>query len=71
MADKIYYKKDCQSTSSCILCTQNVNPPFLFPKTCVQKPQCIDDASYSQWHRKLESMQHAVQSQAFRKTSGC
>lgn len=70
MSEKIYFKRDCQPSSSCTLCTPNVHPPFVFPKTCVQYPQCVDQASYSQWHRRLEAMQHAVQSQAFRKTSG-
>lgn len=69
--DKIYFKQDCQASSSCRLCTQNVGRPFVFPKTTVQYPQCVDQASYAQWHRHLEAMQHAVQSQAYRKISGC
>ena len=63
----VYYKHDCDKKEP--VCKQVSKVPYA-PNIGDARNQVIDYAKYSQWHRQMESMQHAVQSQAYRKLSG-
>ena len=65
----VYYRDCASSTNKEKICRQVSKEPYV-PNIGDGRNQCIDDAKYSQWHRQMEAMQHAVQSQAYRRLSG-
>lgn len=75
MSNSIYYKFDELNSPPCP-CNENQishPPPKLKNPNLPYQQQpygLLDTASYAQVHRRLEAMQHAMQSQVFRKLSG-
>lgn len=65
----VYYRGCTVPADKQKICLQVSKEPYV-PNIGDGRNQCIDYAKYSQWHRQMEAMQHAVQSQAYRKLSG-
>ena len=73
MSNRIYYKLDELNSPSCPCDGKQIQTPpprFENPHLPCQSSNELDTATYAQAHRRLEAMQHAMQSQVFRKLSG-
>ena len=75
MNTPVYYKPEpCNNNERQCICIQ----PTFTPAPVYNNPnlpwqrQCngIDTATYAQYHRRLEAMQHAMQSHIYRQLSG-
>jgi hypothetical protein len=65
-AAHIIYKPNCEGN-----CPSPCDRKIVFPVSYPPRPPCqVDVAQYAQWHRRMEAIQHAVQSQAYRYLSG-
>lgn len=66
--EQVYYKKDCnECTKPCDCFYKKQNSSTSYPPL---PPNQIDLAQYSQWHRRMEAIQHAIQAQVYRHLSG-
>lgn len=71
---EVYYKNNSPPCTACDRDRENkifpLSPQFQQMSKNLVCTANMDIAQYAQWHRRMEAMQHAVQSQVYRHLSG-